>query len=106
MLSNLIINSEEKMKELIKLIYLKADIEKIILTINNSNIDLFSKLLSQFINEYKTNYSNIMHSLIFTVHHPKYKKLNKLGILKFLSSFITLNKNKMILFNENPYIKQ
>ena len=106
LLSNLIINSEEKMKELIKLVYLKADIEKIILTINYNNIDLFSKLLSQFINEYKTNYLNIMHSLIFTIHHPKYKKLNKLGILKFLSSFITLNKNRMILCNENPYSKQ
>ncbi len=91
------------MKELIKLIYLKADLEKIILTINYSDIDLLSKLLSQFITEYKTNYSNIIHSLLFMIHHPKYKKLNKLGILKFLSGFITLNKNRMILCNENPY---
>ena len=103
LLSNLKINDEEIMKELIKLIYLKADLEKIILTINYSDIDLLSKLLSQFIIEYKTNYSNIIHSLLFMIHHPKYKKLNKLGILKFLSGFITLNKNRMILCNENPY---
>ena len=103
LLTNLKINSEEKMKELIELIYLKAEIEKIILTINYNNIDLFSKLLSQFINEHKNNYSNIMNSLIIASHHPKNKKLNKLGILEFLSNFIILNKNRMILCNENPY---
>ena len=103
LLTNLKIDSEEKMKELIELIYLKADIQKLIMTINYNNINSLSKLLFQFINEYQNSYSKIMNSLIIAIHHPKNKKLNKFRIFKFLSDLMILNKDRMILCNENPY---
>ena len=100
--SNLIIDNEEDMKKLIELVYLKTDIQKLIVTLNYNNIGLLSKLLSTFINEYTSKHRTIINSLVFAMQHPKYKKLNALGMPKYLSEFIMLNKNKMILCNENP----
>jgi hypothetical protein len=102
LLSNLLIQNESKMKELIELIYLKADVQKLIFTINNKCIDLLSKLLSKFIVEYKTRNINVINSIVLLMEHPKYQNLNKLGLSKYLSDFITLNKNRRILCNENP----
>ena len=102
LLSNLLILNESKMKELIELIYLKADVQKLIFTINNKCIDLLSKLLSKFIIEYKTRNINVINSIVLLMEHPKYQNLNKLGLSKYLSDFITLNKNRRILCNENP----
>ena len=57
MLSNLKIDNDDVMKELIELIYLKSNIQRVILTINNKNIEKLSELLSKFINEYSNKYS-------------------------------------------------
>ena len=102
LLSNLYINKEKDMKELIELVYLKADIQKLIVTINNKNIDLLSKLLSQFISEYINKHKCIVNSLVFALNHPKYQKLKKIEIPQYISKFIFLNIDKMILCNENP----
>jgi hypothetical protein len=77
LLSNLIIQNENMMKELIEIIYLKADIQKIVFTINNKNIDLLSKLLSRFIIQYKARNINTINSLVLLMQHPKLKALNK-----------------------------
>ena len=57
LLSNLKIDNDDVMKELIELIYLKSNIQRVILTINNKNIEKLSELLSKFINEYNNKYS-------------------------------------------------
>ena len=103
LLSNLVIENENIMKELIELIYLRSNLPKVILTINNKNIELLSKLLSKFINEYNNKYSIILNSLVLVMNHPKYKKLNELGIPKMLPNFALISKDKKILCNENPY---
>ena len=90
------------MKELIELVYVKAELNKIIMTINNSNIDLFSKHLIKFIAEYKNSFSNLLNSLVLAMSHPKYKKFKSLEIPKYLSEFIGLKNNRFILCNENP----
>ena len=102
LLSNLYIKNETKMKELIELVYVKAELNKIIMTINNSNIDLFSKHLIKFIAEYKESFSNLLNSLVLAMSHPKYKKFKSLEIPKYLSEFIGLKNNRFILCNENP----
>ena len=102
LLSNLYIKNETKMKELIELVYVKAELNKIIMTINNSNIDLFSKHLIKFIAEYKNSFSNLLNSLVLAMSHPKYKKFKNLEIPKYLSEFIGLKNNRFILCNENP----
>ena len=102
LLSNLYIKNEAKMKELIELVYVKAELNKIIMTINNSNIDLFSKQLIEFIAEYKKSFSNLLNSLVLAMSHPKYKKFKSLEIPKYLSEFIGLKNNRFILCNENP----
>ena len=102
LLSNLYIKNETKMKELIVLVYVKAELNKIIMTINNSNIDLFSKHLIKFIAEYKNSFSNLLNSLVLAMSHPKYKKFKSLEIPKYLSEFIGLKNNRFILCNENP----
>jgi hypothetical protein len=57
LLSNLKIDNDDVMKELIELIYLNSNIQRVILTINNKNIEKLSELLSKFINEYSNKYS-------------------------------------------------
>lgn len=100
LLSNLIIDDEEKMKELIELVYYKANIEKIIIKINNKNIELFSKLLSKFIIDYKNIHKNYLYSIIYLAHHPKFKQINSTELFKVLSKFIVLNDNRCILCDE------
>ena len=92
LLSNLKIKSEDKMKELIELVYLKAMVEKLVVKLNYSNIDLLSKLLSQFFIEYKNKYMNNINSIVFLINHPKYKSINNKDILTYLCNFFTFSK--------------
>ena len=100
LLTNLKITSEKKMKELIELVYLKANIEKIVVKLNYANIDLLSKLLSQFFIEYKTKYKDNINSIVFLLNHPKFKFINKKDIIKNFWDFIIFNKSRNILCNE------
>ena len=100
LLTNLIINSEEKMKKLIDLVYLEANIEKIVVKLNYSNIDLLSKLLSQFFIEYKNKYLNNINSIVLLLNHPKFKNIYNKNILSNLCDLIIFNKSRTILCNE------
>ena len=100
LLSNLNIKSEDKMKELIELVYLKAMVEKLVVKLNYSNIDLLSKLLSQFFIEYKNKYMDNINSIVFLINHPKYKSINNKDILTYLCNFFTFSKNRTIICNE------
>ena len=100
LLTNLRINDENKMKDLIELVYLKANIEKLVVKINYENIDLFAKLLSEFIIEYKNKNANIINYLVLLLNHPKYKYISNKEIYKNLFDFIIFSKNRSILCNE------
>ena len=99
LLSNLKINNEDKMKELIELVYLKANIGKLVIKINCENIDLLSKLLSKFIIEYKNKYISTLNSLMLLLNHPRLINLNNKDILRNIFDFIILSKNRSILCN-------
>ena len=100
LLSNLKINNEVKMKELIELVYLKANIEKLVVKINFSNINLLSSLLPEFFIEYKNKYSKDINTLSLVLNHPKYKNIFGKDILSNLFDFIGFSKNRTILCNE------
>ena len=100
LLSNLKINSEEKMKELIELVYLKASIDKLVVKINFENLELFSKLFSSFIIQYRDKYLDNINSLILLLQHPKFKSINNEEIFKELYDFIIFSKNRSISCNE------
>ena len=100
LLTNLKINGPEKMKELIELVYLKANIEKIVIKLNNDNIDLLSKLLSKFIIEYKNKYTNYINSLILLLNHPNMQKINNNDIKKSLCDYLIFSKTRALLCDE------
>jgi len=100
LLTNLKINDENKMNDLIELVYLKANIEKLVVKINYENIDIFSKLFSKFIIEYKNKNANTLNNLVLLLNHPKYKYINNKEIYKNLCDFIIFSKNRSILCNE------
>ena len=88
------------MEKLIDLVYLKANIEKLIVKINNDNIDLLSKLLPKFIIQYRTKYIKDIYTLMLILNHPKCKKINEKEIITNLCDFIIFSKNKTILCDE------
>ena len=100
LLSNLIINNEDKMEKLIELVYLKANIEKLVIKINYENINLLSKLLTKFTIQYQNKYTKNIYSLILSLNHPKFKKINKKEIITNLCDFIIFSKYRTILCNE------
>ena len=100
LLSNLIINNEDKMEKLIELVYLKANIEKLVIKINYENIDLLSKLLTKFTIQYQNKCTKNIYSIMLALNHPKCKKINKKEIITNLCDFIIFSKYRTILCNE------
>ena len=102
--SELIIINENKMKELIELVYIASLVPKLVVQISNDNEHLLSKVLTQYINE-KRNESRVeMISLIILTELPQFRNLYNPKILDCLSSFYGLDKNKAIICKENPNI--
>ena len=100
LLSNLIINNEDKMEKLIELVYLKANIEKLVIKINYENINLLSKLLTKFTIQYQNKCTKNIYSIMLALNHPKCKKINKKEIITNLCDFIIFSKYRTILCNE------
>jgi hypothetical protein len=96
--SDLQILNENKMKELIELVYIKATVPKLVIQISNENEHMLSKVLSKYINESKTE----MNSLIILMDKPEFKKLYNTEILECLFSFYGKKKNRAIICKENP----
>ena len=96
--SDLQILNENKMKELIELVYIKATVPKLVIQISNENEHMLSKVLSKYINESKTE----MNSLIILMDKPEFKKLYNTDILECLFSFYGKKKNRAIICKENP----
>ena len=76
------------------------NVEKIVIKLNNDNIDLLSKLLSKFIIEYKNKYTNYINSLILLLNHPNLQKINNNDIKKSLCDYLIFSKTRAILCDE------
>ena len=98
LLSNLQIIKENKMKELVELVYFKAVVPKLVIQIGNENTHMLSKILHKFILETRTE----LHSLCMIFMLEKYQKLRIGNILELLSSFYEKKKNRVILCIEEP----
>ena len=96
--SNLQIVNQNKMKELINLVYFKAVVPKLVVQIGNENIHMLSKILYKFILDTKSE----IFSLIMVFMLEKYQKLRVSSILECLSSFFGKKKNRAILCIEEP----
>lgn len=98
LLSNLQIVNQNKMKELVELVYFKAVVPKLVIQIGNENTHMLSKILYKYILETKTE----LHSLCMIFMLEKYQKLRVGNILELLSSFYEKKKNRAILCIEEP----
>jgi hypothetical protein len=98
LLSNLQIIKENKMKELVELVYFKAVVPKLVIQIGNENTHMLSKILHKFILETRSE----LHSLCMIFMLEKYQKLRIGNILELLSSFYEKKKNRVILCIEEP----
>ena len=93
LLSNLQIIKENKMKELVELVYFKEVVPKLVIQIGNENTHMLSKILHKYILETRTE----LHSLCMIFMLEKYQKLRVGNILELLSSFYEKKKNRAIL---------
>jgi hypothetical protein len=93
LLSNLQIIKENKMKELVELVYFKEFLPKLVIQIGNENTHMLSKILYKYILETRTE----LHSLFMIFRLEKYQKLRVGKILELLSSFYEKKKNRAIL---------
>lgn len=98
LLSNLQIINQNKMNELVELVYFKAVVPKLVIQIGNENTHMLSKILYKYVLETRTE----MHSLIMIFMLEKYQKLRLGSILECLSSFYEKKKNRAILCIEGP----
>ena len=98
--SNLQIIYENKMKELIDLVYFTASTPKLVVEIGNEYSNEHN--LFKIIKEYNSKFSNEIYSLIMIFHKPEFEKLMVRRIFECLSSFYERKKNRAILCRENP----
>ena len=98
--SDLKIVSESKMKELVELVYFKAEVPKLIVQIGNDNNNehLLSKVNRKYIQERQTG----MYSMIMMMELPEYKQLYTMHIIECLASFYEKKRNRAIICKENP----
>ena len=100
--SDLQIINENKMKELIDLVYLKAVEPKLVIQISSENEHILSKCLSKILNEKKNECKVEMTALLILMQRKEFKKLYNQNILEYLSGFYGKNKNRVIICKENP----
>ena len=100
--SDLNIINENKMRELIELVYEDAVVPKLVIQIGTENFHLLSKILYKFINEKKERCKEEMISMIILMDMPEFQKLYNQGILECLSSFYGMRKNRAIICKDRP----
>ena len=101
LLTDLQITYDNKMKELVDLVYVDAAVPKLIVEISNSNTHMLSKILMKFIEEKKEKCRVEMNSMIILMNMPQFKKLYNQNILECLSSFYGMKKNRAIICKES-----
>ena len=100
--SDLNIINENKMRELIELVYENAVVPKLVIQIGTENYHILSKALYKFINEKKERCRLEMNSMIILMHMPEFIKLYNQSILECLSSFYGMRKNRAIICKDSP----
>ena len=98
--SDLKIFSEQKMEELVELVYFQAEIPKLVVQLGNDNDN--TRLLPKVINKRIQDRRTGMLSMIILMELPEFKKLYSMNIIKCLASFYSKKKNRAILCKENP----
>ena len=98
--SDLKIFSEQKMEELVELVYFQAEITKLVVQLGNDNDN--TRLLPKVINKRIQDRRTGMLSMIILMDLPEFKKLYSMNIIKCLASFYSKKKNRAILCKENP----
>ena len=98
--SDLKIFSEQKMDELVELVYFQAEIPKLVVQLGNDNDN--TRLLPKVINKRIQDRRTGMLSMIILMDLPEFKKLYSMNIIKCLASFYSKKKNRAILCKENP----
>ena len=98
--SDLKIFSEQKMEELVELVYFQAEIPKLVVQLGNDNDN--TRLLPKVINKRIQDRRTGMLSMIILMDLPEFKKLYSMNIIKCLASFYSKKKNRVILCKENP----
>ena len=93
---------DNKMKELIDLVYVDAVVPKLVVEISNSNTHILSKILMKFIEEKKEKCRVEMNTMVILMNMPQFKKLYNQNILECLSSFYGMRKNRAIICKESP----
>ena len=98
--SDLQINLEEQMENLVDLVYFKAVVPKLVIQIGNNidNVILLSKVINHRISKRKTE----MNALLMIMDLPQYKKLCTGEIIKSIAGFYAKKENRAILCKENP----
>ena len=97
--SNLKIETEEKMDELITNVYYIAKVHKLAVQIGNNsdNINLLNKADKKLKND-----RDGMYTLRMIMDMPKYKKIRVQNIIDCLASFYSKKENRIIICKENP----
>ena len=98
--SNLKIDLETKMSELVDLVYYKAVVPKLVVQINNGSDNEHN--LSKVIEEKLKNIKKNLNSIILVMQKPEFKKIFNSGIIGCLASFYSKKINRAILCNEEP----
>ncbi len=92
---------DNKMKELVDLVYVDAVVPKLVVEISNTNTHILSKILMKFIEEKKEKCREEMNSMIILMNMPQFVKLYNQIILECLSSFYGMKKNRAIICKES-----
>ena len=88
LLTNLNILTEEKMRELVELVYYKANVEKLVVEISRENVENLSYVLSEDILRDRFE----LYSMALVTNFSKFQMSNKRKILKIMASFYKAKK--------------
>ena len=99
--SNLKIDTEEKMNELIDNVYYIAKVSKLVVEIgnDNNNVILLASANKKLIEDREG-----MYTLRMIMDLPKYEKIRVQNIIDTLSSFYCKKHNRMVICKENPSV--
>lgn len=99
--SNLKIDTEEKMNELIDNVYYIAKVSKLVVEIGNDNNNV---ILLENANKKLIEDREGMYTLRMIMDLPKYEKIRVQNIIDTLSSFYCKKHNRMVICKENPSV--
>lgn len=100
--TDLQIINENKMKELVELVYDKVEVKKLLIQISHDNEHIFAKVCNKYYKDKKDHFQVEMSSLIYLMDTPKFKKIYNPHILECLGSFYINSGKRAIICKDNP----